>query len=124
MASLQSFMKAIDLAAQATQAAHTGIEEVQAGDINSGISNLINVAGSTAAAATNDTVIQGEAVAATQLALTIFPIFSNFFSLFKHKSSPSVVGVVSGTVSTPVPVPTTNLQPQPSITPQGIITGN
>lgn len=86
MATLQSFINAINIASQATQAATVGIQEIQAGDTAQGITQIISVAGASAMASTSDTSIQAEIQETTTLALSLFPIFSMFIGLFKKKA--------------------------------------
>lgn len=98
---LTTFMSSINLGLSALQAAHSGIQEVQAGDTVSGALHLIQVAGATAAGATNDPEIQAEATTATQIACIAVPIISDFINLFKKKAA-----VKAATVAVPTTVTT------------------
>jgi hypothetical protein len=99
MASLNTFLNSINLAGQALQASMSGIEEIQAGDHLAGATQLIQVAGATAAAATNDSEIQAEATAATALAINMLPIISGFLSLFKKQKSVAVAASPNAAVA-------------------------
>ena len=101
---LTTFMSGINLGLSALQAAHSGIQEVQAGDTVSGALQLIQVAGSTAAGATSDPEIQAEATAATQIACLAVPIISDFINLFKKKAAvkAAAAAVVAPATVTPI----------------------
>ena len=87
MASLQTFLNAITIASQATQAATLGIKEIQAGETSQGITQIISVAGASAMASTSDATVQAEIQETTVLAVSLFPIFSAFISLFRKPAS-------------------------------------
>lgn len=94
-----TFLKAFTLADEAIQATAPHVKEFNSGDHQDAVQGMIQVAGATAAAATDDPTIQAEAAAATQIATSIFPVIMRFAALFHPKAA-------KPTPPTPVP-PTT-----------------
>ena len=83
MADFETILKAISLATQAAQATEPALESFSA-DHQAATSQLLQVAGATAAASVTDPQKQQEAVAATQVAVSAVPVFFKLFNDFKN----------------------------------------